>query len=64
VAEARAWIADRLAELARRTGTVQRALAWYRVSRSMAAEERDEYAASVPYALKLYLADAPYGAWK
>jgi Phosphotransferase enzyme family len=51
------------AELARRTGTVQRALAWYRVSRSMAVEEREEYAASVPYGLKLYLADAPFGAW-
>ena len=51
------------AELARRTGTVQRALVVSR-SRAMAADEGDEYAASVPYGLELYLPDAPFGAWK
>jgi hypothetical protein len=52
------------AELARRTGTVQRALAWYLGSREMPPAERAEYGASVPYGLKLYLADAPFGAWE
>ena len=52
------------ADLARRTGTVQRALAWYLSSRAMPPRVRDEYSASLPYGLKLYLADAPFGAWE
>jgi hypothetical protein len=51
------------AELARRTGTVQRALAWYLTSHEMPPTVRAEYSASLPYGLKLYLADAPFGAW-
>lgn len=52
------------AGLARRTGTVQRALHWYLSSRAMPPTVHDEYSASVPYGLKLYLADAPFGAWR
>jgi len=51
------------ADLARRTGTVQRALAWYLGTREMPPLVGEEYSASLPYGLKLYLADAPYGAW-
>ena len=52
------------AELARRTGTIQRAMAWYLGSRQMPRDVRGEYEASVPYGLKLYLANAPFGAWE
>ena len=52
------------ADLARRTGTVQRALAWYLTSPEMPPDVRAEHSASVPYGLKLYLADAPFGAWR
>jgi hypothetical protein len=52
------------ADLARRTGTVQRALAWYLSSGGMPPAVRDEYSASLPYGLKLYLANAPWGAWE
>ena len=52
------------ADLARRTGTVQRALAWYLGTREMPALVGAEYSASLPYGLKLYLGDAPYGAWE
>ncbi|HET9243601.1 MAG TPA: phosphotransferase [Gaiella sp.] len=51
-------------ELARRTGTVQRALAWYLTSPEMPPAVRAEHGASVPYGLRLYLADAPFGAWE
>lgn len=51
------------AELGRRTGTVQRAVAWYLGSSPMPPKVRAEHSASVPYGLKLYLADAPFGAW-
>ncbi len=53
-----------VSELARRIGTVQRALAWYRSSLEMPPAVRAEYSASLPYGLKLYLADAPFGAWE
>ena len=55
---------DATADLARRTGTVQRALAWYLGTREMPALVGAEYSASLPYGLKLYLGDAPYGAWE
>jgi hypothetical protein len=51
------------ADMARRTGTVQRALAWYLASREMPPDVRAEHSASLPYGLKLYLANAPFGAW-
>ena len=50
-------------ELARQTGTVQRALAWHRFVSARPAEARPEDADSVPYGLKLLLADRPFGAW-
>lgn len=52
------------ADLARRTGTVQRAMAWYRSAQDMPPDVKAEEIASVPYGLKLYLADAPFGAWE
>lgn len=51
------------ADLARRTGTVQRAVAWYRAAQRMPPDVKADEIASVPYGLKLYLADAPFGAW-
>jgi hypothetical protein len=52
------------ADIARRTGTVQRAMAWYRAAQAMPPDVKAEEIASVPYGLKLYLADAPFGAWE
>jgi hypothetical protein len=52
------------ADIARRTGTVQRAMAWYRSAQYMPPDVKAEEIASVPYGLKLYLADAPFGAWE
>ena len=54
------------ARLAHRTGTLARALAWYGYVR---APDRNgdldlDDAASVPYGLKLYLADGPIGTWE
>jgi hypothetical protein len=51
------------AELARRTGTIQRSLAWRRVVLAMPQAFRDEYVDSVPYGLRLYLLDGPWGSW-
>lgn len=51
------------ADLARRTGTVQRALAWHRFVRERPPEEVGDDAESIPYGLKLYLADAAFGRW-
>lgn len=52
------------ADIARRTGTVQRAMAWYCLAQHMPPDVQAEEIASVPYGLKLYLADAPFGAWE
>ena len=52
------------ADLARRTGSIQRALTWYRFAQEMPADVRADYVDSVPYGLKLYLAEAPWGAWE
>ena len=51
-------------DLARRTGAVQRALAWHRFAQLMPPDARAETVSSVPYGLKLYLADAPWGTWE
>jgi hypothetical protein len=51
------------ADLARRTGTIQRAMAWHRVARLMPPEVRIENIDSVAYGLRLYLLDAPWGTW-
>jgi hypothetical protein len=52
------------ADLAYRTGTLARALAWHRYLAAAAPEERDpEDAESVPYGLRLYLEDGPIGTW-
>jgi Phosphotransferase enzyme family len=51
------------ADLARRSGTVQRSLAWRRSVLSMPPPLRAEYADSVPYGPRLYLLDGPWGTW-
>lgn len=50
-------------ELARRTGTLQRALAWYATVLAMPPERRHEEQDSVPYGVRLFLRDAGWGAW-
>jgi hypothetical protein len=53
------------ADLAYRTGTLARALAWQRYLRAIPTEERDpEDAESVPYGLRLYLEHGPIGTWE
>ncbi|HEX2194560.1 MAG TPA: phosphotransferase [Candidatus Limnocylindria bacterium] len=51
------------AELARQTGTIQRAMAWSRVVMQMPAAIRAEHVDAVPYGLRLYLLDGPWGTW-
>lgn len=51
------------AELARRTGTVGRAMAWRRVALAMPPAVRAENIEAVPYGLRLYLANGPGGSW-
>jgi len=51
------------ADLARRTGTLQRALAWYATVLAMPPERRHEEQDSVPYGVRLFLRDAGWGAW-
>jgi hypothetical protein len=51
------------ADLARRTGTIQRTLAWRASVKGMPAEVRAEHVDSVPYGLRLYLLDGPWGTW-
>lgn len=53
------------ADLAYRTGTLARALAWHRYVAASAPGERDpEDAESVPYGLRLYLEAGPIGTWQ
>jgi hypothetical protein len=52
-----------VADAARRTGTIQRSLAWRRSVLAMPQALRDEYVDSVPYGLRLYLLDGPWGSW-
>ena len=55
----------RAAELAYRTGTLARALAWQRYLSATPAAERDpEDAEGVPYGLRLYLQNGPIGTWE
>ena len=51
------------AEIARRTGNIQRALAWRRTADAMPPAVRAEYVDSVPYGMRLYLLDGPWGTW-
>ena len=53
------------ADLAYRTGTLARALAWHRYVSAAAPGERDpEDAESVPYGVRLYLEAGPIGTWQ
>jgi hypothetical protein len=53
------------ADLAYRTGTLGRALAWHRYVSAATPDERDpEDAESVPYGLRLYLEAGPIGTWE
>ncbi len=52
-----------VADMARRTGTIQRSLAWRRGVKAMPPAVRAEYVESVPYGLRLYLQDGPWGTW-
>lgn len=53
------------ADLAYRTGTLARALAWHRYLAATTTEERDpEDAESVPYGLRLFLEAGPIGTWE
>jgi hypothetical protein len=51
------------ADLARRTGTIGRAMAWRGFALAMPPAVRAEHIDSVPYGLRLYLADGPWGSW-
>ncbi|HVE64597.1 MAG TPA: phosphotransferase [Mycobacteriales bacterium] len=51
------------ADAARRTGVVQRALSWFRLVAAMPDHVAREHGDTVPYGLRLFLLDAPYGAW-
>lgn len=51
------------ADVTRRTGVVQRALAWLRLVAAMPDDVAREHGDSVPYGLRMLLLDAPYGAW-
>jgi hypothetical protein len=52
-----------VADMARRTGTIQRSLAWRRGVKLMPPALRAEYVDAVPYGLRLYLQDGPWGTW-
>ncbi|MGI8871965.1 MAG: phosphotransferase [Candidatus Limnocylindria bacterium] len=52
-----------VADLARRTGTIQRSLAWRRMTRDMPPGIRAEHVDTVAYGLRLYLRDGPWGSW-
>lgn len=51
------------ADLARGTGTIQRALAWRSSVLGMPPDVRAEHVDSVPYGLRLYLQDGAWGTW-
>lgn len=52
------------ADLARRTGTLQRGLAWYSTVLAMPAARRHEEQDSVPYGVRLFLQNGPWGTWR
>lgn len=54
---------EEAAGLARRTGTIQRSLAWRRAVLGMPPDLRAEYVDAVPYGLRLALLDGPWGTW-
>ena len=51
------------AEIARRTGTVARAMAYRGWIKAMPPSVAAEHVESIPYGLRLFLADAPWGTW-
>jgi hypothetical protein len=51
------------ADIARQTGTNQRSMAWRRYAQVMPDDVRSTYVESVPYGLRLYLMDGPWGSW-
>jgi hypothetical protein len=53
----------RAAELARRTGTIGRAMAYRSWVNRMPSAIADEERESIPYGLRLFLADGPWGSW-
>lgn len=50
-------------DLALRTGTIQRTMAWRRLLLAMPPAVRAEHLETVPFGLRLYLLDGPYGTW-
>lgn len=60
------WSQAELAEaldLARRTGTIGRAMAWRAYALDMPPDVRAEYVDAVPYGIRLWLANGPWGTW-
>jgi hypothetical protein len=57
-----AELRDALA-LARRTGTIGRAMAWRSYAQAMPPAVRAENIDAVPYGIRLWLADGPWGSW-
>ena len=52
------------AELAYRTGTIARSLAWYRALAALPPEARAEDLDSIPYGLQRFLEGGPIGSWR
>lgn len=52
------------ADLAYRTGTLGRALAWHRYIRARPEDSTRDDAESVPYGLRLFLENGPIGTWE
>jgi hypothetical protein len=52
------------ADVAYRTGTIARSLAWYRGLRSWTPEARAEEVDTIPYGLQRYLEQGPLGTWR
>jgi hypothetical protein len=50
-------------DLAHRTGTIARALAWHRFVSAPDAAVRSDDGVAVPYGLQLFLANGPLGSW-
>jgi len=51
------------ADIARRTGTIGRAMAYRGWVGQMPPDVADEERESIPYGLRLFLADGPWGSW-
>jgi hypothetical protein len=51
------------ADIARRTGTIGRAMAYRSWVGQMPTDLADEQRESIPYGLRLFLADGPWGSW-